>query len=246
MSSASSSSRKESSFKLPDNIKLLLIDFDKTLTLFHTAGAQFFSKENPLFVFNAELEQDIYFADNNAARDAAQLWAAIKHWTVDCKICVAIITMADSMHAESLQLTPYATAIRNTHDAVGGSEMVWRWLHSIAYAGLMDRIQRLGRGSVTEEEIDSAIEKENLVLQNDRLLVVASFHQSSKRSHVSRAISLFQSRNVLASVEEEEIVYIDDTESLLQDVKSIMPNVCCIHAANGINETAWRNWFPTK
>lgn len=238
-----SCSQSSTKYRLPDDTRVLFLDFDKTLTAFHTGGAQFFSKENPLFVYNAELGHDTYFALNNAAGNAAQLWAAIKHWILDRKICVAIITMSDSMHADTLQFLPFASAVCNTHQAVGGSEMVWRWLHSIAYAGLMEKIEQLGPGSVTEQEIDCAIEAENSVLQNERLIVVAKFHDSSKRSHVSSAIDLFQSRNLLESVQETEIVYIDDTESLLQDVRKIRPNMRFIHAPNGINETVWKKWF---
>ena len=243
MTTTTGTPKQTSYYKLPENTRLVLLDFDKTLTMFHTGGAQFFSKENPLFVYSAELGQDIYFADNNAAGNASELWAAIRHWIVDCQICVAIITMADSMHAESLQLASHATSLLNTHTAVGGSEMVWRWLHSIAYAELMDKIQALEPSAITDEEIEVTIERQNSVLQNPRLMVVAKFCESSKRSHVQGAMNLFHHRRVLDTLTEDQIVYIDDTASLLQDLGQIMPNVRYIHATNGINRSAWANWF---
>lgn len=238
-----STTTEKTSYELPKNTKLLLLDFDKTLTMFHTGGAQFFSKENPLFVYNAELGQDVYFAHNNAAGNASELWAAIKHWILDCEICVAIITMADSMHAESLQLAPYASSLSSTHTAVGGSEMVWRWLHSIAYAELVDKIEKSEPGAITEEEIENRLEQEKAALQNPRLMVVAKFCESSKRSHVQNAMNLFHHRRVLDTLRADQIVYIDDTASLLQDLGQIMPNVRYIHATNGINRSAWANWF---
>jgi hypothetical protein len=216
------------------NTKMILLDFDKTLTKAHTGGAVLFRKDDALIYFDQSAQKDVDFASNNALGDAAALWTQIRSWILEKNLCVAVLTMADNEHASLLAESLLAVEKSATHAAVGGEEMVWRWLNSIACAYVA--AEKSKRPDLC---IDAMVRQECAVLESARLLVVARFNSSSKQSHLNSALQTFSDRQVLPrEMLWENVLYIDDCLALLNDMKARFPSIKTLHVTSGLDAAA--------
>lgn len=210
-------------------IRLLLLDFDGTLTASHTGGALCFRMNNMLRCLDAAtgiVESD--FADNVASADAAFTIELLLHLVLECQTCVAIVTMADQGHEEPRERLHLSTAQqRQLYQVVGGKVLVLHWLYCLAVRALKD--------------VDIATAAIDHLLASGRFHVVAKFHPSSKRSHLSDVVDYFQKNRTLlaADLQPSEILYVDDTESLLRDMKKFMPKINTIWSPDGITKKRW-------
>ena len=111
--------------------QLLLLDFDRTLTLYHTGGAACLLNSDNSICYDGLAQAP--FAENAACDDAKFFMRTLADLVLRRRVCVSIITMSDKGHIEPCQKTRLRTEeMRNRYSVFGGRLMVLHWLYCIA------------------------------------------------------------------------------------------------------------------
>ena len=213
-----------------NNTKLLLLDFDVTLTKFHTTGALCFSNTN----FDAYLNPNTLFQNElclseNSNSDPLFLIDTLQS-LVDKGVCIGIITMADTQHGELRGKQLNSQELKNSYHVLAGRDLVMKWLCNIVL-----------RACNFDEKLAS--ERIKRLFESKRLCIVAQFRQNSKREHLVEVFRIFESLSTLNPhcVKPEEIVYADDSAELILDMQNALPGIHTILIVGGLTETKWQN-----
>lgn len=210
-------------------IRLLLIDFDRTLTKEHTGGALCFNNRDTQRCLNPTTGvSEENFCDNVSSGDAAFTLELLLSLPIEQNICVAIITMSDQRH-ESFRTAFLETSNgqrRNNYNCVGGEKMVRHWIFCLAFKALGSEYM----ANLTIEHL----------FATKRFFIVAKFHPNSKMGHLNDALMYFSKHQTLSSdLKANEILYIDDSDFLLHDLSSKMPGIQTVWTPNGLTKQRW-------
>ncbi len=213
-----------------NHTKVLLLDFDLTLTKYHTTGALCFSNQNfdnylnphPLFT------NDLALSENSCA-DPLFLYEKLQN-LVDKGVCIAIITMADKRHAIEREKQLKTEQLKSSYHVLAGRDLVMRWFCSII---------------MKASQFDSKLASERIkrLFETNQICIVAKFTENSKQQHFAEAMRIFESLNVLVphNIQPDQIVYADDSAQMLVDMQQALPGIHTILVVGGLNETRWQN-----
>lgn len=213
-----------------NNTKVLLLDFDQTLTKHHTTGALCFSNSN----FDKHLNPNNLFRDEqtfseNSSADASFLMETLEKF-IEKGICIGIMTMADARHGVERRKQLSTELLRQSYHVVAGRDLVMRWFCCIA----------LKACNFNEEQASERIMR---LFKSQSFCIAARFVEGTKRLHFVELLRIFESRGVLNPycIKPQEIVYGDDSAQLLVDMQEAVPGIHTILAVGGLTEIKWQN-----
>ena len=209
-------------------IKLLLIDFDRTLTKFHTTGALCFSNTNFDTYLNPNpLFQNTLNLSENHSCDPLFLINKLLE-LIDQGICIGIITMADSQHAQLREKQLSNDELKQAYHVLAGRDLVIKW-----FTNIILKACRLNINEATQ-----CIER---LFGSKRFCIVAKFREHTKREHLVEVVKTFESFSTLVSLKPNQILYVEDSPELLKDMEIFLPGMKTLLVADGLTEDHWRN-----
>lgn len=211
-------------------IKLLLLDFDCSLTASHTTGALCFANNHYDHHLPAEFDRidERVFSSNNASRDARFLFDILLQ-LVENDICVSIVTMSDILHTCFRQKQLTSEQLMQEYKVLAGKALVLRWLYCIACRA----------HNYDCDAAEMAIEK---LFKTNRFHIVAKFNEKSKQQHFIESVSYFNSVGTLDAntLQPNEIGYADDSMPFLADMEKHYPGIGTFWISQGgITKKVW-------
>lgn len=203
-------------------IKLLLLDFDRTLTATHTTGALCFSNTAyDRYLSPDDSSVELQFSQNIVMNPRLFLERLLT--LIDNNVCVSIITMADQRHAAGRQVQ-LTGDLAQRYTVLAGRSLVIRWLCCVAMR------------AYDEKYNDAAVVLCRLFASR-RFHIVAQYDEQSKRQHAAESMRYFEKHATLSRLEPNEILYVDDTMPLLVNMQQHLPGVQTFWAPQGVTDT---------
>jgi len=246
---------------LPDDIAVLLVDFDETLTKNHTGGALQFRRSAPFALVNESNESDDNgdanrdaeprrwkrvdlhrnitnngdqsLVQNAASNDIAWSFRLLQDVVLRQRRCLAIVTMADNAHGVTRAAqTQLDPAL---YETLAGESLVRRWLLCAALVACNNDYE-CARRQLLELE------------QSKRFTVVAMAHPCSKAQHVRVACQRFFDNKTLDAtrLQARHMLYLDNTACLLAATAASYPGMRTIHTPRGVDRAVWRHVCATS
>lgn len=213
------------------NIKLLLLDFDCSLTSTHTTGALCFS--NVSFDHHLPPEFGKYdervFSSNNATRDPRFL-IEILLGLVEMGICVSIVTMSDQQHEHGRMKQLNCPDLIDQYRVLAGKGLVMHWLYCIAMRAY-NYDKNLAESALT------------MLFASNRFHIVAKFNDKSKQQHFAESVAYFQNAGTLdtTTLLPEQVGYADDSIQFLSDMEKHFSGINTFWIPpGGITKTIWK------
>jgi hypothetical protein len=211
-------------------IRLVLLDFDCTLTKTHTSGALCFANDHYdtcLTTDYGKCEQEI-FSLNNAADNAALIFQTLLQ-LVENNLCVSIITCADSLHSIPRQRQLTMPELAQQYSVLAGQDLVIRWLCCIAMRAY----------NYNYEQASAMLRR---LFRSGRFHIVAKFNAQSKQQHFLDSLLYYEKMGTLkaTTLRPEQVLYIDDSLPFLNDMQQHFASINIFWAPHGLREATWR------
>lgn len=231
---------------LHPSIHVVLVDFDETLTRYHTGGAlnlcqRDASCDHSPLLFLTDTGEHVPL-HQNVAGGAANMYRWINDLVLGEGRWFGIITFADRRAAYRRQQQVHQFASNDfDYMSLGGDEMVKKWLWAIALAShnfdpvaadqSLNRLINTGRVGIVASLPEPSYETKG----------TNSLPAPNKRNHVRRIMSGFRSQGLNdANANPENVLVIDNTAYLLADLSQEFANIHIAHVPNGLDLPTWQ------
>lgn len=207
--------------------KVVLFDFDGTLTAQHMGGAVFVDMRTGDDCWRPGIGQFL-LSQNVASQCASWTFALIWDLVMLQKVCVGIVTMSDDKHGAPLHKW-LAKAQNSTWKVFAGRQLVMQWLFCIA------RQHCKGKVNEARAMIDA-------LADSGRFFVDAHFDAASKARHVHASVAHFAMHRQLdlLTLRHSDILMIDDDRVVLDDIAQHYAGMeTALVAETGVSSDIW-------